>query len=300
VIELGDAVTVVEVGPGDRGQARSATDRVRGVVGRIQADSGTRVGGLEDAAIIGDVHRLIRRPVVCRVEVDAVMVCVGVVRIRRAFPPVRCHAPGRARVVGAKQVDAADPDLGGIDRIDSNDIVEPALIQELVTRKLVIVVQIALQLARQQRVGQQQVAVERVRQVEGIDVDQCPTHTAVGRLNDPQHALVILATIGAAAGDQPIHRRLAGRRDREADAAHVNERLRGAGSRVAEDVGPGRGRRARIGARPDAIRGIVRGKGATTGDRGVCVAAIDDLHAAACGRCVDDLCPTRAAVERAP
>ena len=123
----------------------------------------------EDAAVAPEPRGLIRRAVVIGVEDDLVLVGVHVLGDVREDPPVAGDPEVRRAVVGAEQVDAADPDDVGVDRVDLDDVVVPALA-------------VALGAEAPRRVGDvgEQQRVERV----GPAQARLPGGAAVGRAED--------------------------------------------------------------------------------------------------------------------
>jgi len=126
VVELGHPVAVVHVFPDDlRRRAGVGAD------GALLLGGGRPgVGGAPDPAVVADIHRLVGGAVVIRMEGDLVLVHVeigGGLGVPEEVEPVVGDAESLPTVIGAEEVDSADPDHVRVQRVNGDDVIVPAL-----------------------------------------------------------------------------------------------------------------------------------------------------------------------------
>ena len=268
-VELRHRVAVVQVLPDHRG--------IRRVAGR------QRVEGAEDAAVVADVEGAVGRPVVARVEDQDVLVGVGVARrvaARVLPPPVGGEPPGAAAVVGAEEVDAAQPDPVRVAGVDGDGLVIPPLVEEEVG-----VAEAALLEGGDHRVAEQQ-GVERP----GVGVAHLRRPrlgAAAGRRAEDREQPLVAVVVRVDRGDGVDHV-LVRRRDRQGGASHRP---------LGEHPQPGPGGLGR-GAPVDGR--LLEGAAGGEDPVGPLVGADGEVEAAAEDRRRQHLRPGGAAVERAP
>ena len=126
MVELGSDIARIAVHPGGTPGNRATAQLSQGGIDRC-----ARVVGAVYTAIMRGEQHLVGRAVVARVKDQAMLVGVVVFTIHAlGEPPIARRAPVHAAVVRAPEVNPTQPEPIGVQRVDRDHVVIPALVEQ--------------------------------------------------------------------------------------------------------------------------------------------------------------------------